>query len=346
MLVVALVDERDRPHERRVRLIHRVLQVHCQAQILLPVRVVEARGVRAHEQHHLRARGVGQLGHGLVDHTVRAQRVAVQVNDDAQARVLAQVRLHGRARAVVRARVARVVVDRPVVQHLQAGGPERVGQHVAHVHDIIIDVLRAARVARGVEVAPRRGEGLARVRVHDEDLRLPCRQRHGRALLQQRRRVHRDVRLILDAQPACNARRHDRQPVGRRGRGVLGGLAVGCGGGCCFRRGRGRAERRRCLRRGGDVHRRSTQLHAHRCRQQLLRVEPEPQPVRERRAARRSRCDLQAEHGQPHTGQFLPQRHICSPPIAFSTIYMVSGVELCHRICYTGGRKISKEASS
>ena len=94
------------------------------------------------------------------------------------------------------------------------------------------------------------------------------------------------------------------------------------------------------------VHRRRTQLHAHRCQQQLLRVEPEPQPVRERRAARRSRCDLQAEHGQPHAGQFLPQRHICSPPIAFSTIYMVSGVELCHRICYTEHRNFSKEASS
>ena len=346
MLVVALVDERDWPHERRVRGVHRVLQVHCQAQILLPVRVVEARGVRAHEQHHLRARGVGQLGHGLVDHTVRAQRVAVQVDDDAQARVLVQVFLHGRARAVIRARVTRVVVDGPVVQHLQPGGGERVGQHVAHVHDIIIGVLRAARVARGVKVAPRRGEGLARVRVHDEDLRFACRQRHGRALLQQRRRVDRDVRLVLDAQPARNARRHDRQPVGRRGRGVLGGVIVRGGGGCRVRCGRGRAERRCCLRRGGRVHRRRTQLHAHRCRQQLLRVEPEPQPVRERRTARRGRCDLQAEYRQPHTGQFLPQRHICSPPIAFSTIYMVSGVELCHRICYTKGKKILKEASS
>ena len=166
------------------------------------------------------------------------------------------------------------------------------------------------------------------------------------ALLQQRGRIDRDVRLVFDAQPARDARRHDRQPVGRRGGRVLVGVGVRGGGGCRGRRGRGRAERRCRLRCGGCVHRRRTQLHAHRCQQQLLRVEPEPQPVRERRAARRSRCDLQAEHGQPHAGQFLPQRHICSPPIAFSTIYMVSGVELCHRICYTEHRNISKEASS
>ena len=346
MLVVALVDERDRPHQRRVRRIHRILQIHRQAQVLLPVRVVEPRGVRAHEQHHLRARGIGQLGHCFIDHAVRAQRVAVQVDDDAQARVLVQVLLHGRARAVVRARVARVVVDRPVVQHLQPGGRERVGQHVAHVHNIIIGVLRAARVARGIEVAPRGGEGFARVRVHDEDLRFARRQHDGRALLQQRGRIDRDVRLVFDAQPARDARRHDRQPVGRRGGRVLVGVGVRGGGGCRGRRGRGRAEHRCRLRCGGCVHRRRTQLHAHRCQQQLLRVEPEPQPVRERRAARRSRCDLQAEHGQPHAGQFLPQRHICSPPIAFSTIYMVSGVELCHRICYTEHRNFSKEASS
>ena len=62
-------------------------------------------------------------------------------------------------------------------------------------------------------------------------------------------------------------------------------------------------------------------------------------------AACRGRRDLQTEHGQPHTGQFLPQCHICPPPNAFSTIYMVFGLELCHRICYTVSGKNTKEAS-
>ena len=53
----------------------------------------------------------------------------------------------------------------------------------------------------------------------------------------------------------------------------------------------------------------------------------------------------QTEHGQTHTGQFLPQCHICPPPNAFSTIYMVFGLELCHCICYTVSGKNTKEAS-
>ena len=221
MLVVALVDERDRPHERRVRLHGRILQVYRQTQILLPVRVIEPRRVRAHEQHHLRARGIRELCHGLVDHAVGAQRVAVQIDDDAQTRVLAQILLHGRARAAVRTRVARVVVDRPVVQHLKPRVRERVGEHVAHVHYIIIGVLGAAGVTCGIEVVSRRGEGLARVRVHDEDLRLARRQYGGRPLLQQGGDAYGDVRLVLDRQPAGDARRHDGQPVGCRGRGVF-----------------------------------------------------------------------------------------------------------------------------
>lgn len=96
----------------------------------------------------------------------------MQVDDDAQTRVLAQILLHGRARAAVRTRIARVVVDRPVVQHLKSRVRERVGEHVAHVHYIIIGVLGAAGVARGIEVVSRRGEGFARVCVHDENLRL------------------------------------------------------------------------------------------------------------------------------------------------------------------------------
>ena len=71
----------------------------------------------ADEHHQLGGDLPVQLRHGLVGHVPVAKRVPVQVDDDGYVRVLCKVGLDRRARAVVGAGIARVVIYLPVVQH-------------------------------------------------------------------------------------------------------------------------------------------------------------------------------------------------------------------------------------
>lgn len=174
---------------------------------------------------------------------------------------------------------------------------------------------------------------------------LARRQYGGRPLLQQGGDAYGDVRLVLDRQPAGDARRHDGQPVGCRGRGVF-HVVVRSGDG-----GSPPVRVRRALSAaaasgvgetatGGAPSSMRTEASSscsgsnQRCSRSLSGAPP---------AAADAIC--KPNTGQTHTGQFLPQCHICPPPNAFSTIYMVFGLELCHRTCYTVSGKNTKEAS-
>ena len=74
---------------------HRVLQIQCQRQIVTPLRMLQAALVRSHQQHGLAGAGPFLLRHSLVDHVVRPQRITVDIQHDADGRIIAQILLHG-----------------------------------------------------------------------------------------------------------------------------------------------------------------------------------------------------------------------------------------------------------
>ena len=101
MLVIALAHEVDRAHQRRVCLSDSVLHIHREGEVLPPVGVFKPALIRADEEHYLACAHALFLGHGLVHHAVRAQRVTVDIEHYTYARVAFEVLCNGRARTVI-----------------------------------------------------------------------------------------------------------------------------------------------------------------------------------------------------------------------------------------------------
>ena len=178
MLVIALLHQGHRAHQRGVRGADRVLQVQSQGQVGAPVGVVQPAVVGAHQQHDLACADPGFLRHGLVDHAVCAQGVPVHVDDHGDAGVLLQIALHRRAGALVGAGIAGVVIDLPVVDHVQPRLLEKRRQFVTDTDNVVVRILGAVGVAGLIAVQPGRGVGFAGMGMDDENLGLTGWQLH------------------------------------------------------------------------------------------------------------------------------------------------------------------------
>ena len=101
MLIIAILCQSYRTHKARVALAHGVLQINCKAQILPPVRMLEAARVAADKQHYLTCAHALFGRRRLICHGIGAQSVAVQVNYDLYARILGEVFLDGLTASVI-----------------------------------------------------------------------------------------------------------------------------------------------------------------------------------------------------------------------------------------------------
>jgi len=108
-----------------------------------------------------------------------------------------QIALDRRERAVVRARIARIVVERAVVHDADA----RVGQHLRHfvadADHVAVRVQRAERVGHVVFLPRRHGVALRAVGVDDEHLR-PLRTELCCIIAREHRGVERGIRAVVD----------------------------------------------------------------------------------------------------------------------------------------------------
>ena len=124
-------------------------------------------------------------------------RVAVHIEHERDRGVLLQVAFDRRERAVVRARIARIVVERAVVHDANA----RVGQHLRHfvadADHVAVRVQRAERVGHVVFLPRRHGVALRAVGVDDEHLR-PLRTELCCIIAREHRGVERGIRAVVD----------------------------------------------------------------------------------------------------------------------------------------------------
>ena len=196
----------DRAHERAVCRYRRGLHRERELEIFPPERVLEI-FVRAAHEHHLRHAASG--GAGLIDSRFVADGVAVDIQHERDVRILGKIRLDGRRGALIRARVARIVVERAVVQHAKAVFLEHGAQHVAHADDRPPRIGRAEGVARRIFLA-RRGEICLRaVRMYYQDLRpLRAELLHER-LGHERGDIRFKIRFVPDLHAGVVRERHD-----------------------------------------------------------------------------------------------------------------------------------------
>ena len=117
--------------------------------------------VGADKQHNLRCADALLVRNDLIQHVAAAECVTVQVYYYFNSRVLRQILLHLCAAAVVRPRVAGVVVHPGVVYDVQTVAPKDLGKLVADPYDAEILIEGAAVAACLVAVKPRRGVCLA-----------------------------------------------------------------------------------------------------------------------------------------------------------------------------------------
>lgn len=149
-----------------------VLKIYCEAQILPPVRMLEAARVAADKQHYLTCAHALFGRRRLICHGIGAQRVTVQVNYDFYARVLGKVLFYGFAASVIRACVTRVVEHLRIVDDVQAAVLKYLRKLGADADNIKVLIERSICAEVIVFVKPGRGVGFARMRVQNENLRL------------------------------------------------------------------------------------------------------------------------------------------------------------------------------
>ena len=196
----------DRAHERAVCRYRRGLHRERELEIFPPERVLKI-FVRAAHEHHLRHAASG--GAGLINGRFVADGVAVDIQHERDVRILGKIRLDGRRGALIRARVARIVVERAVVQHAKAVFLEHGAQHVAHTDDRAPRIGRAVWVARRIFLA-RRGEICLRaVRMYYQNLRpLRAELLHER-LGHERDDIRFKIRFVPDLHAGVVRERHD-----------------------------------------------------------------------------------------------------------------------------------------
>ena len=348
VLVVVSVIEEHRTRQAGVHLFHFGLPARGKAEVLAEIRQVAA-VVRAADDHHLCRRLPVDISHGLDACAVLAlDGVAVDVQHDFDARILLKVRAHGRVALFVAAVVARVIVQRRVVQRRDARGVQLSRDALAHGHHVDGRV-RTARGERGIAPAlVFKFIRLGGVRVHDEHLRfgradfnlerqrLPdlggdLRGGERRAVLDAAR-SRRDVLpagalLVVDGLEGSHAL-GDRFGLGSRfGRGGIagrrGGLRIRLRGGFLGRRLGQSGERRlsAVLRLCGRGYSAGRFKFTHRFKRRL-RIVQKPRPEcggvgRPERTHRRGARDHRAAHknGQHRHKRAAPHTHHLSPSI-------------------------------
>ena len=151
---------------------HGVLQINCETKILPPIWMLKTARIAADKQHYLTCAHALFGRCRLICHGIGAQRVTVQVNYDFYARILGEVFLDGLTASVIRACVARVVEHLRVVNDIQAAVLKHLRKFRADAYNIEVLVERPVCSEVVVFVQPGRGVGLARMRMHNKDLRL------------------------------------------------------------------------------------------------------------------------------------------------------------------------------
>ena len=154
--------------------------------------------VRTDKQHHLTGAFAVFLGDRLIYYPVFAQRVAVNIQNDLDIRIFGEVFFYRLTRTVVRAGIARVIIDVPVVDDVQTGGTEDLLQLIADAYYIILGVLGAVYVAGLVQICARLGLSLAGRCMSDQSLHFLCREGYIGAVFQQLSEVRLIGGLVFD----------------------------------------------------------------------------------------------------------------------------------------------------
>ena len=166
-------------------------------EVFPPEIVAQPAAVRADDKFKLRRAGV-LAAEELELVSVRVlHRVAVHVEHKRNRGVLLQVAFDRRERAVISARIARVIIKRAVVHHADAALGQRTRHLVADADHVAVRVQRAKCVGHIVLLPRRHGIALGAVGVNDEHLRLVRAETSG-IVRAEHGRVERGVRAVVD----------------------------------------------------------------------------------------------------------------------------------------------------
>ena len=128
--------------------------------------------VRADDEHQLRAARAVHLrrkGHGHPRRVVR--RVAVEVEHHLDGRILLQIALDGLPHPLIRAVIAGIIVERRVVERLDAVRVQQLGDARTEADDGMLRIPGAERISAFIFPSRLLRVRLGRVRVDDEHLR-------------------------------------------------------------------------------------------------------------------------------------------------------------------------------
>ena len=172
-MIVPGIPQKQRPHQRGIVRQRLLLHRHRQPQILHPVGMAQSTAVAAHDEGELRRRSLSlDLRHHLHLTAVgRLDGVPVDIQHEADGRILLQIPVDPRQRAVIGPGVLRIVIQGPVMEH----GDPRLSKYlchgVPHANHIVPGVRGAVVPGPDDAVIHRRGIALAAVAVQNQDLR-------------------------------------------------------------------------------------------------------------------------------------------------------------------------------